>query len=71
MQQEIRDHKIKGLDTYLSPEMKSTGEAIGYDNKLNRALYKALTADPQRTHSVHHQFDVLEETTQTISTIDT
>ena len=37
-------NKIKGLDSYLSPEMKSTGEAIGYDNKLNRALYKALQA---------------------------
>ncbi|MBR0189648.1 MAG: ATP-grasp domain-containing protein, partial [Clostridia bacterium] len=37
-------NKIKGLDAYLSPEMKSTGEAIGYDDKLNRALYKALTA---------------------------
>ena len=37
-------NKIKGLDTYLSPEMKSTGEAIGYDDKLNRALYKALQA---------------------------
>ena len=36
--------KLKGLDAYLSPEMKSTGEAIGYDNKLNRALYKALQA---------------------------
>lgn len=36
--------KIKGLDTYLSPEMKSTGEAIGYDDSLNRALYKALQA---------------------------
>ena len=36
--------KIKGLDAYLSPEMKSTGEAIGYDRKLNRALYKALQA---------------------------
>lgn len=34
--------KIKGMDTYLSPEMKSTGEAIGYDKKLTRALYKAL-----------------------------
>ena len=32
------------VDAYLSPEMKSTGEAIGYDDKLNRALYKALTA---------------------------
>ena len=37
-------NKIKGIDSYLSPEMKSTGEAIGYDDKLNRALYKALQA---------------------------
>jgi len=36
--------KISGLDAYLSPEMKSTGEAIGYDNTLTRALYKALQA---------------------------
>ena len=37
-------NKIKGIDAYLSPEMKSTGEAIGYDDKLTRALYKALQA---------------------------
>ncbi len=37
-------NKIRGLDAYLSPEMKSTGEAIGYDDKLTRALYKALQA---------------------------
>ena len=37
-------NKIKGLDAYLSPEMKSTGEAIGYDNTLSRAMYKALVA---------------------------
>ena len=36
--------KLRGLDAYLSPEMKSTGEAIGYDTRLNRALYKALQA---------------------------
>ncbi len=36
--------KLTGMDAYLSPEMKSTGEAIGYDVKLNRALYKALQA---------------------------
>ena len=41
-------NKIKGLDAYLSPEMKSTGEAIGYDDKLNRALYKALQASGTR-----------------------
>ena len=37
-------NKIRGLDAYLSPEMKSTGEAIGYDDKFYRALYKALQA---------------------------
>ena len=36
--------KIRGMDSYLSPEMKSTGEAIGYDDYLTRALYKALQA---------------------------
>ena len=36
--------KLKGMDAYLSPEMKSTGEAIGYDKKLHRATYKALIA---------------------------
>lgn len=36
--------KLRGMDAYLSPEMKSTGEAIGYDEKLTRALYKALQA---------------------------
>ena len=37
-------NKLRGMDAYLSPEMKSTGEAIGYDDKLNRALFKALQA---------------------------
>ena len=36
--------KLNGMDAYLSPEMKSTGEAIGYDDKLPRAMYKALIA---------------------------
>ena len=36
--------KLRGMDSYLSPEMKSTGEAIGYDNKLHRAMYKAMIA---------------------------
>ncbi|PWM66185.1 MAG: carbamoyl-phosphate synthase large subunit [Eubacteriales Family XIII. Incertae Sedis bacterium] len=37
-------NKIRGLDAYLSPEMKSTGETIGYDDKRERAMYKALQA---------------------------
>ena len=36
--------KISGMDVVLSPEMKSTGEAIGYDYSLKRALYKSLRA---------------------------
>ena len=41
-------NKIRGLDAYLSPEMKSTGEAIGYDRTMTRALYKALQASGMR-----------------------
>ena len=40
--------KLSGMDTYLSPEMKSTGEAIGYDKTLTRALFKALQASGMR-----------------------
>ena len=36
--------KLRGMDAYLSPEMKSTGEAIGYDRTLHRAMYKAMAA---------------------------
>ena len=44
-------NKIKGLDAYLSPEMKSTGEAIGYDKKLHRAMQKALIAGGVQLHN--------------------
>ncbi|MBQ2265880.1 MAG: carbamoyl-phosphate synthase large subunit, partial [Clostridia bacterium] len=44
-------NKIRGLDAYLSPEMKSTGEAIGYDDKLNRALSKALQASGMKVQN--------------------
>ena len=40
--------KLTGLDVVLSPEMKSTGEAIGYDYSLTRALYKSLKASGLR-----------------------
>lgn len=36
--------KLRSVDTTLGPEMKSTGEAIGYDRTLEKALYKGLTA---------------------------
>ena len=43
--------KLRGMDAYLSPEMKSTGEAIGYDGKLHRAVYKAMIASGIRLKS--------------------
>jgi carbamoyl-phosphate synthase large subunit len=36
--------KLVGVDTYLGPEMKSTGEVMGVDIALAPALYKALQA---------------------------
>ena len=36
--------KLTGVDTYLSPEMKSTGEVMGIDFTFNAALAKALLA---------------------------
>ncbi|WP_028782713.1 carbamoyl-phosphate synthase large subunit [Thalassobacillus devorans] len=36
--------KLRSVDTTLGPEMKSTGEVIGYDRTLEKALYKGMTA---------------------------
>lgn len=36
--------KLRSVDTTLGPEMKSTGEALGQDVTLEKALYKALLA---------------------------
>src|SRR5699024_1779368 len=36
--------KLRSVDTTLGPEMKSTGEAIGYDKTLEKALYKGFLA---------------------------
>lgn len=43
--------KLRGMDAYLSPEMKSTGEAIGYDKALHRAMYKAIVASGVKLHN--------------------
>lgn len=43
--------KLNGMDAYLSPEMKSTGEAIGYDKRLHRAMYKAMIASGIRVQN--------------------
>ena len=43
--------KLHGMDSYLSPEMKSTGEAIGYDKTLPRAMYKAMIASGMKVQN--------------------
>lgn len=40
--------KLLKVDTYLSPEMKSTGEVMGTDATLEKALYKAFEASGLR-----------------------
>jgi carbamoyl-phosphate synthase large subunit len=36
--------KLRGVDTHLGPEMKSTGEVMGIDRSFEPAFYKALLA---------------------------
>ncbi len=36
--------KLRRVDITLGPEMKSTGEVMGKDSTLEKALYKALIA---------------------------
>ena len=59
--------KIAGLDAVLSPEMKSTGEAIGYDKSLNRALYKALKASGMRVVNYGTIFVTLSDETKELA----
>ena len=53
--------KLRGMDVYLSPEMKSTGEAIGYDRKMTRALYKALQASGMQVYNYGTLFVTLAD----------
>jgi carbamoyl-phosphate synthase large subunit len=42
--------KLAGVDTYLGPEMKSTGEVMGIDKTFEAALAKALIAADMSLH---------------------
>ena len=61
--------KLTSVDTLLGPEMKSTGEALGFDINFEKALYKALRASGMKiplhgnvllTISDNHKNDVLD-----------
>ena len=52
--------KLTGVDTYLGPEMKSTGEVMGIDYTFYAALAKALLAaglalPPAGRHTFQHR----------------
>ena len=52
--------KLTAVDSYLGPEMKSTGEAIGIDRTLDEALRKAFAASgmhvpARRRGAAHHR----------------
>lgn len=36
--------KLPNVDVYLGPEMKSTGEVLGVDKELDKAIYKGFSA---------------------------
>lgn len=38
------NEKLADVDTYLGPEMKSTGEVLGVDYELDKAIYKGFIA---------------------------
>ncbi|MGX6977820.1 carbamoyl-phosphate synthase large subunit [Vagococcus elongatus] len=55
--------KLQSVDTYLGPEMKSTGEVMGTDKTLEKALYKAFEAS--NMNLPHHGsilFTIADET---------
>lgn len=43
--------KLKNVDISLGPEMKSTGEVMGKDYTLEKALYKGLVASGMKFHT--------------------
>ncbi|WP_313798735.1 carbamoyl-phosphate synthase large subunit [Cytobacillus sp.] len=43
--------KLRRVDITLGPEMKSTGEVMGKDSTLEKALYKGLVASGMKIHS--------------------
>jgi carbamoyl-phosphate synthase large subunit len=43
--------KLRRVDTTLGPEMKSTGEVMGKDVTLEKALYKGLVASGMNIHA--------------------
>lgn len=43
--------KLRGVDITLGPEMKSTGEVMGKDITLEKALYKGLVASGMKVQS--------------------
>lgn len=50
--------KLTDADSYLGPEMKSTGEVLGIGRNLNEAIFKGLTAAGMKVKSARMNHDL-------------
>ena len=57
--------KLTGANSYLGPEMKSTGEVLGIGKTLNEALFKGMTASGQ-----HIQYPAADRSVRVLISVD-
>ena len=63
--------KLTDMDMALGPEMKSTGEVLGVDPDLDKALYKGFLAEGSNIATEGNIFVTLRQVDQTEDTADT
>lgn len=62
--------KLTDVDVTLGPEMKSTGEVLGIDNDLNKAIYKGFLAANIKIPTQGGVYFALRDTERTKYTLD-
>ena len=62
--------KLTDMDMALGPEMKSTGEVLGIDPELDKALYKGFLAEGSNIPTEGNVFVTLRQAEQTEETAD-
>jgi len=62
--------KLTDVDVTLGPEMKSTGEVLGIDNDLDKAIYKGILAANIKIPTQGGVYFALRDTERTQHTLD-
>ena len=62
--------KLTDMDMALGPEMKSTGEVLGIDSDLDKALYKGFLSEGSRIPTEGNIFVTLRDSEQTDDTAE-